>query len=33
MIGTHITVYFGLREAMIALFKDGYDLNVKNTYN
>jgi hypothetical protein len=29
MIGVHVAAYFGLREAMIALFENGYDPNVR----
>jgi ankyrin repeat protein len=32
MIGVHVAAYFGLREAMIALFGNGYDPNIKDTY-
>jgi ankyrin repeat protein len=32
MTGLHLAAYFGLREAMIALLKNGYDRNVKDTY-
>jgi hypothetical protein len=31
MIGVHVAAYFGLREAMIALFENGYDPDVKDT--
>ncbi|KAF2175608.1 ankyrin [Zopfia rhizophila CBS 207.26] len=33
MRGVHIAAYFGLNEAMIALAKEGQDLNVKDTYS
>jgi ankyrin repeat protein len=32
MIGVHVAAYFGLREAMIALFENGYDPNARDTY-
>jgi hypothetical protein len=32
MTGLHLAAYFGLREAVIALLKNGYDRNVKDTY-
>jgi ankyrin repeat protein len=33
MIEVYFAVYFGLREAMIALLKNKYNLNVKDTYD
>ena len=32
MTGVHVAAYFGLREAMIALFENGYDPNARDTY-
>jgi ankyrin repeat protein len=32
MIGVHVAAYFGLREAMIALFENGYDLDARDAY-
>jgi ankyrin repeat protein len=32
MIGLHLAAYFGMREAMIALFKSGHELNAKDSY-
>jgi hypothetical protein len=33
MTAVHVAAYFGLREAMMALLKNGYNLNVKDTYD
>ena len=30
--GAHLAAYFGLREAMIALLKNGHDLDSKDSY-
>ena len=30
--GVHLTAHFGLREVVIALFENGYDLNAKDTH-
>jgi ankyrin repeat protein len=32
MIGVHLAAYFGLKEAMIALLKNGHDLDSEDTY-
>jgi ankyrin repeat protein len=32
MIGVHVVAYFGLREAMITLFENGYDPDARDTY-
>jgi hypothetical protein len=32
IIGAHVTAYFGLREAMVALLKNEHDPNVKDSY-
>jgi hypothetical protein len=32
MTAVHVAAYFGLREAMMVLLKNGHDPNVKDTY-
>jgi hypothetical protein len=32
MIGVHLAAYFGLKEAMIALLKNGHDLDFEDTF-
>jgi ankyrin repeat protein len=32
MIGVHLAAYFGLREAIAALLKNGHELNAKDSY-
>ena len=32
MTGVHLAAYFGLKEAMVALLKNGHHLNCKDTY-